>query len=235
MVRVIAHRGSWLAPSRAPRENTVEAFREAARLGAAWVELDARRTLDGVLVVHHDVAAPGIGAIAAHRRDDLPAWLPTLDEALDACAGMGVNVEVKDLPGEPGHDDEETTARSVAGVLQGRRRSHPGQALLVSSFSLAAVDAVRQLDQALPTAWLTLSGFDQVVAAADAAERGHVALHPQAAGVTAGVVVAAHDLGLSVNTWTVDDPVRIRELAALGVDGIVTNRVDVALDALAAG
>jgi glycerophosphoryl diester phosphodiesterase len=50
MVRVIAHRGA----SAAAPENTIEAFHLARELGADWVELDARRTGDGVVVVHHD-------------------------------------------------------------------------------------------------------------------------------------------------------------------------------------
>ena len=50
MVRVIAHRGA----SAAAPENTIEAFLLARELGADWVELDARRTRDGAIVVHHD-------------------------------------------------------------------------------------------------------------------------------------------------------------------------------------
>ena len=64
--------------------------------------------------------------------------------------------------------------------------------------------------------------------------RGHVAVHPHHAFVTPALVHAAHAAGLVVNTWTCDDPDRIRWLAAIGVDGIVTNVPDVARAALAA-
>ena len=47
----MAHRGA----SRAEAENTVAAFRRAGEMGADAVELDVRRTADGVLVVHHDL------------------------------------------------------------------------------------------------------------------------------------------------------------------------------------
>jgi len=50
MVKVIAHRGA----SAAAPENTIEAFLLARELGADWVELDARRTADDRIVVHHD-------------------------------------------------------------------------------------------------------------------------------------------------------------------------------------
>ena len=81
MPRVFAHRG---ASQRAP-ENTVEAFRLAAELGADGVELDVRRSADGALVVHHDPHLPDGRLIAATAFADLPASVPTLAAALDAC------------------------------------------------------------------------------------------------------------------------------------------------------
>ena len=82
-VAVIAHRGA----SAAAPENTLAAFDLARRMGADAVELDVRRTRDGVLVVHHN---PGL-ADGRHIRDtdaaDLPATVPDLGAALDACAG----------------------------------------------------------------------------------------------------------------------------------------------------
>ena len=87
---VIAHRGaSAVAP-----ENTVEAFRAAADLGADWVELDVHLTDDGVLAVHHDYEVEGHGPIAERAFAVLPRHVPTLPAALEACGSMGVNVEV---------------------------------------------------------------------------------------------------------------------------------------------
>src|SRR3989442_171546 len=83
------------------RENTLEAFTAARSLGADGVELDIHRSADGALVVHHDAAAPGLGVLAEHSLAEIRAVIPsvpTLDEALDTCAGMFVNVEVKNLP-----------------------------------------------------------------------------------------------------------------------------------------
>lgn len=212
-VRILGHRG---APG--ARENTLDAFAEARRLGADGVELDVRQTADGVLVVHHDpLPYP------------LPPWIPTLEEALDACTGMVVNVEVKNLPGEPDFDPGNRIAAAVA-ELVGGRLGHPE--VIVSSFNLMTIDAVRDVDPAIPTAWLTLEAFDQIAAAETAADRGHAAVHPHHAGLTAEVVDAAHDLGLLVTTWTVDDPVRIRQVVADGVDGLITTYPDVAVATL---
>jgi len=91
MVSIIAHRGA----SARFRENTVEAFLAAARLGADGVELDVRRSADGALVVHHDALLPGGDPISNVAVANLPEYVPLLDTALEACADLFVNVEVK--------------------------------------------------------------------------------------------------------------------------------------------
>ena len=151
-VSVIAHRGA----SARHRENTLEAFLEAHSLGADGVELDVRVSADGALVVHHDPEIAGLGAVARLAVSDLPAWVPLLGAALDACAGLTAVLEIKNLPTEPHWDPSERAATSVASLV-GERGST--QDVVVSSFSLATLEAVRSADPALATAWLTLPGF----------------------------------------------------------------------------
>jgi glycerophosphoryl diester phosphodiesterase len=57
-------------------------------------------------------------------------------------------------------------------------------------------------------------------------------VHPWEPNVTAEFVEQCHQAGLAVNTWTCNDPERLVELAALGVDGVCTDVPDVALTAL---
>ena len=57
-------------------------------------------------------------------------------------------------------------------------------------------------------------------------------MHPHHAFVTEDFVTIAHAAGLAVNTWTCDEPDRIRWLAELGVDAVVTNVPAIALEAL---
>jgi glycerophosphoryl diester phosphodiesterase len=211
---IIAHRGA----SQKARENTVEAFRLARDLGADWVELDVHATADGALAVHHDAALAEGGVIAELAARELPAWLPLLDAALDACEGMGVNVEIKDAP-----------AAAVVTLLAERSGDQP---VLVSSFDFETIDSVRALDPAVPTAWLTSRLRDPAAAVARAAGAGHAGLHPFVLTVTEDLVALAHAAGLAVNTWTVDDPDLIAAVAAMGVDGIVTNVPDIALAVL---
>jgi glycerophosphoryl diester phosphodiesterase len=66
-----------------------------------------------------------------------------------------------------------------------------------------------------------------------ATDRGHDAVHPHWATVTATLVERAHAAGLQVNVWTVDDPDLLRTLAGMGVDAIVTNTPAKARAALA--
>ena len=106
----------------------------------------------------------------------------------------------------------------------------------MSSFDLGAVDACRAFAPELTTAWLTM-GQELATGSTIAAGHGHAWLHPDRraalAELTTGIR-AAHDHGLRVDVWTVDDPDEIRAFAQAGVDAIVTNVPDVALSALSA-
>lgn len=222
-MQVIAHRGA----SKAERENTVAAFRLAASMGADAVELDVRRSRDGVLVVYHDAHVPvAAGLVAVSELDvaDIPGHVPTLAAAIDACAGMWVNVEIKNDSGEPGFEsDDAIAADTVALLLQ---HSTP-QRWVISSFRIETIDRARAASPAVRTAWLTSLFPDDVIA--QIVDRGHSAWHPKARLLDAAMVGRAHAVGLAVNAWTVDHPERLAELAAWGVDGVCTNVPDVAV------
>jgi glycerophosphoryl diester phosphodiesterase len=222
MTVVIAHRGA----SRAERENTLAAFRAARRLGADMVELDVRLLADGALAVHHDAHLPDGRSLPDLVRADLPEYVPLLDEALTACEGMDVNVEIKNSAGQPGHDPAAVVADRVADVVTAAGAS---ARVLVSSFDLATADRAKAVG--LASAWLVVAVPDDAIETLLA--RGLVALHPWHEVVTEDLVRRCHEHGLSVNAWTVDEPDRMRELAAWGVDGICTNVPDIAVAALA--
>ena len=226
--RVIAHRGA----SRAEPENTVAAFRRAGQMGSDAVELDVRRSRDGVLVVHHNPHLDDGRVIAEHDAADLPERVPTLGAALDACAGMWVNVEIKNDPTEPDFDPIDRIADETMALLLARGEP---ERWLISSFRIETVDRCRALADAagapIRTAWLTMPVPEGVTSLL--AERGHVALHPWVALLSRESIDACHTAGIEVNTWTCDDPARMRELIEWGIDGICTNVPDVALEVLA--
>lgn len=214
---VIAHRG---ASAHEP-ENTVAAFAAAVSFGADGVELDVRLTSDGALAVVHDGHLADGRAVADLGAADLPDGVCLLPAALAACAELLVNVEIKaDGPGG---------GVPLASPVVEAARAWGGR-VLVSSFDPATVDAVRAMATEIPTAQLTFL-LDRAPAelVAGIAERGHSAWHPHHATLDAEAVALAHEAGLAVNTWTVDDPERIAALAAWGVDAVVSNDVPSAL------
>lgn len=229
MTAIWAHRGASVART----ENTLEAFTEARAQGAAGVELDVRRSADGAMAVHHDAELADGRRIVDLSAAELPAHVPLLDAALDACAGMIVNIEIKNVEVDPDFDPDQFLARAVVDLVCERGAS--GE-VIVSCFGLAAIDRVRSLDPSIATGYLASARWDQRGALQRAIDGGHSAFHPYDLVVNPDLVAAAHDAGVAVNVWTVDDPDRIRWLAHdCGVDAIITNVPDVALAALARG
>lgn len=218
LISVFAHRGA----SKAEPENTLAAFGRAKELGADGVELDVRRHESGVLAVSHDEV---LGR-------PLAPTVPDLAAALDACAGMTVNVEIKNHQGDGDFDPEETLAEKVVALLRERGGRDD---VIVSSFGLGCINRVKELAPDLPTAFLVTVAPDPDVAGRviDRCKRhGHGAINPHHLGVTPQFMDLARAAGLDVNAWTVDDPQRMRELADLGVTSIITNVPDVAVATL---
>ena len=226
---IIAHRGAAVLVSHP--ENTVAAFRRARAVASDWVELDVRRTADAKTAIHHDVHLADGRLIAELQRDELPTEVPDLDEALAACIGMGVNVEIKNFANEPDFDESHWLSQAV---VEATRRADPPVSVIVSSFNIDAIDRVHALAPSLPTALLTFALDDPRATIARCVASGHRALHPYDATVDRALVDAAHERGLAVNVWTVDAPDRIAALVAMGVDGICTNVPDIARGVLEA-
>lgn len=218
---VFAHRGV----SKEFPENTIEAFGAARFRGADGVELDARCMADGGVAVHHDARLADGRAIITLDRAQLPTTVPSLAEALEACEGLIVNIELKNMPGEPDFDPANSVADRVVKIV---KQLGFEANVLVSSFNLSSIERVHQLEPSIQTAWLLfdVGTIDDQIA--QARDRGHVAINPPASRTNAAMVAAAHAQGLRVNVWTVDDPERMEQLIVDGVDGLITNVPDVA-------
>ncbi len=100
--------------------------------------------------------------------------------------------------------------------------------MLVTSFNPATIEVVHDRAPHVPTGRLTANGHDLSGRIERTAAAGHVAINPCDELVDERLVSMAHDAGLRVYVWTVDDPDRMRALVDLGVDGIITNVPDVA-------
>lgn len=251
---VLAHRGGAdLAP-----ENTMAAFQNAVDLGVDILELDVHTTADGTVVVIHDESVDrttdGTGAVHDSTLADLRQLdagydfspdngqtfpfrgqgigIPTLEEVFAAFPDMRINVEIKqsDPPIE-------------AAVLEVIERAGAQQRVLVGSEYDDVMARFRSLAPDIATSAATnevrnfyLAQLLRVSAIyrplADAFQV------PEYAGsthvVTPSFVDAAHHHGVKVHVWTVNDAETMQRLLDIGVDGIITDRPDVALEVVGA-
>jgi glycerophosphoryl diester phosphodiesterase len=210
---IIGHRGS---PREAP-ENTVAALEAAGRAGADGVEIDVRVAADGTVVVLHDAdvdrTTAGRGPVASRTGSDLAALgVPTLADVAAVCDRLGLflNVEVKEA--------DPVIATALA-------QWQPSAGGVVSSFLAPALEQVGMAAPHLDRGLLTLPGMSAEQCLEVALAMGSQAWNPFVATVLAEPesVARAHERGLAVHVWTVDDPEQIRALARLGVDAIITN------------
>ena len=212
-------------------ENTVTAFLEARTLGVDGVELDVRRTRDGALVVYHDDAIADLGGIAELDCRDLPGTVATLDEAMIACSGLRVNVEIKNDAGSATYDATGGLARQVVvALLEGGWRD----SVLVSSFDLATCQATRSADDTIAIGWLLDWRHPTSEALATTVAEGFNAVHPFFGRIDEATIAAAHGCGLAVNVWTVNGREDMTRLVAWGVDGLITDDPATAMAVVAA-
>jgi len=222
---VLGHRGARHA---AP-ENTLAAFELARSEGADGIELDVRLDGGGQVIVLHDPTLERVtqGADKRHA-EDIPSRelsrldvgngerAPTLAEVLSWAREQGqrVNVELK------------ADVRSRALLLQEVARVVTRQALPSLIFSSFHPYFVWWLARRLPElqrAWLVHEKQHILKYAPGLRSLGANALHPQHVLASAARVARLKRAHFLVNTWTVNEPARARELARIGVDAIISD------------
>jgi glycerophosphoryl diester phosphodiesterase len=220
---LLGHRGS----PRQSRENTLPSFTAALEAGLDGFELDVQRSLDGVLVTHHDAHLEDGRLIAALRRDELPPEIPSLESVLSLArsARAYVNVEIK-LEGLTSDGRERETAALVNSL-------NMHEQVIVSSFNPLSLARVKWADAKLETGLLYAPGLNQwYLKDGWSANVLFVnAIHPHHSQVTPALMMRARQRGWRVNTWTVNDPEEARRLLALGVDALIGDVPAVLLEA----
>jgi glycerophosphoryl diester phosphodiesterase len=233
---VLGHRGARHA---AP-ENTLRAFELAQSEGADGIELDVRLDGDGRVIVLHDPTLTRVTSNAEIRHaEDISSTeldrldvgkgerIPLLSDVLGWARerGQRVNVELK------------SDVRNRALLLTELARVVSSLALplvLFSSFDPHFVWWLARHLPELPRAWLVHDQQRILKYAPGLRLLGSNALHPQHTLITPERAVRTRQAGLLLNTWTVNDPARARELAALGVDAIISDVPGKILSALSA-
>lgn len=224
--KVIGHRG---AAAYAP-ENTLASFREARRRGATWVEIDVKLTADGVPIVMHDDSLKrtmGIDRLVARTpRAELPAAVPTFEEAIACFAelGLGCNVEIKPCEGR-----EAETARATVATL-GRCWPAALPPPLLSSFKDASLATARAAAPDIARALLLDEVRDDWRARAEAV--GAAGINTNGKRLTAPRAVDIRKAGYTLSVYTINDGDVARALVGMGVDCVITDAPDVVLAAL---
>jgi glycerophosphoryl diester phosphodiesterase len=245
---VFAHRGgAKLAP-----ENTMAAFENGLALGSDGLECDVHLSRDGIPVVIHDStldrttnARGPVNALTADELSQVDAGfrfvaldgsmpyrgrsvgVPRLERVLDACRDARVIVEMKQA--------EPALARAVRDVI---RRTKTIDRVCVGSFYRAGVEVIRAEDPAIATSasanevrWTLYRSWCRWPFRSS---RPYCAFQvPEVSGATRVVspafVTQAHRDGARVDVWVVDTAEDIQRLFSWGVDGVITDRPDIAV------
>lgn len=249
---VMAHQGGAdLAPS-----NTMAAFRNAAQMGVDVLELDVHTTKDGVVVVIHDATVDrttnGVGSVHDLTLSELQKLdagyrfspdngqtfpfrgqgvaIPTLQEVLSAFPALRINIEIKqaDPPME----------QAVAELIQ---QAGAQNRVLVVASNQDVIERFRALmpDVATGASESEVRGFfyaQTLRVSAFYRPTADALQVPENFGsiqvLSPHFVQAAHAREVAVHAWTINDPEAMRRLLAMGVDGIITDRPDLALEVL---
>lgn len=232
----MAHRGGYLTPDDATRENSIYAFGRAVAAGYRYLETDVHATSDGHLIAFHDRVldrvTPATGVVAelpyaAIReariggRDQIPA----LDEVLETFPDTRINIDIK--------------AAGAVQLLVDTLRAHRAEdRVCVSSFSALRLARFRRLmgdrvatGRSTPAvAW---AAYGPPLLTRRLPLPGQVlqvpVTHPIAGRevrvLTPRLVAAARAQDVRVHVWTINDPQQMHELIDLGVDGLITDRI----------
>lgn len=231
--RVFAHRGLAVAVS----ENSTESFALALRAGATHLETDTRITADGVAVLFHD---------AHYRRGGRRVRLSerTLAELRDPVTGAGFEIPtlegvLREFPAARFNIDVKENA-VIAPAAAAIRGAGAGDRVLITSFNDHRARAARALLPGVASS-ASQSGVIRLILGlalhlprlARSGLRGvqAVQLPVKFAGIrvlTPRLIELCHAHGVEVHIWTVNDPSEMARLLAMGVDGLITDRADLA-------
>ena len=230
---IVGHRG---APRRA-RENTIESFDWAESIGVDAVEFDLRQTRDGEAVVYHDediaLGTQRVPVRSFTTREIEKLVLPSergeyrIPRLPDVFHRYGRSlryvVEVKSSPGY----DRGVMARRVAGLAS---EYGVGARCLVVSFDAEFCKRMRETDPTLATGYL----FDHPVALPEVGRLTPLfppvdAIGPARHLATPPLLAQAAAAGLSVHTWTVNEPDEIRRFLQAGIASLTTDVPDLAI------
>ena len=237
----MAHRGGYLTEADRPRENTMFAFHRAVERGYRYLETDAHASADGVLFSFHDQTLDRV-TDATGVPERLP-WdalrevrvagldpIPSFDELFETLPESRFNIDLK-------------VPQAITPLVRAIDAHNAHDRVCVGSFSSARIRAFRRLTQGrvatavgpLGVAWQAYAPLGRRIARSP----GVVLQIPARAWrdrvpvLTPGLIRTAHAAGRAVQVWTVNDRAEMERLIDIGVDGLVSDRIDLLAEVLA--
>ncbi len=215
----IGHRG---ARAYEP-ENTLRSFQKAIELGVDAVELDVRKTKDNEIVVIHNVdvnkTTDGSGSVSELTLEEIKRFvtekgekIPTLEEVLDS---VGKRVKILVELKETGIEEQ------VLGLIRGKGLI---ENVVIISFHEDALRKVRELDGEVATGLIYVRHKNPIRAALELKAEYLLSLYRFTHSAN---VKKAHEKGLKVIVWTINNEEEVAEYRKKGVDGIATDRPDI--------
>jgi glycerophosphoryl diester phosphodiesterase len=237
---LLAHRGDL---AHAP-ENTLPSFSQAIQKGADGVELDAKLTADGHVIVIHDTTVDrttnGSGKVAsftldAIRKLDAGVWfdptfagahVPLLEEVFETVGrDRLINIELTNYS-----TPRDGLVKKVCELIQ---RHNNQEQIIFSSFFASNLKIASQVMPSIPRGLLAMPGIIGLWARSFGFMFGdYQALHPHISSVSREQIARAHRVKRRVHVWTANAAADVRRLADWGVDGIFTDDPAAALAAL---
>ena len=232
--KIIGHRGGAAGYP----ENTLASFKKAVELGADGVEFDVQLTEDNEVVVIHDElidrTMTDTGLVRDYKLSELKDMsageyyssdfkdekIPTLREVLEVVSDLEIiNIELKNFLDYPGLEEKVLKLVDEFGIMD---------KVIISSFNHQSLQKIKKLQPEIKTGALLMA---RLINPADYAfKRGFNALNLHFLTADSDIIEKAHFMGLDLNVYTVNQPEKLVELAAAGVDMIITDDVEMALN-----
>lgn len=218
-------------------ENTIEAFQEAVAMGAEGIELDVRLSRDGEIIVFHDETLRRLAGIKRQIQDMhwseleqirlqgflFAGTIPTMREVFETLAGtpLKLNIEVKSYI-----RNNDTLERKLIALTEEYQMN---EQVIYSSFNPLVIKRFKALNCPSPLGLLLRRRRRKMLALAQ--DLAVDAIHPHWHLLrNEEDVKAIKDAGFKIHSWTTDDKKRVKRLIDWGVDAIICNHPNRALD-----
>ena len=229
-VAIVAHRGFWNCDEGGRSENSIAALKAAQNAGLWGSECDVHITADDVVIVNHDGEIKG-KKIATHKFADFSADLlpngerrPTIDQYLDQAAKCSTTKLIVELKPQAAEAREDALVDKTIAAIKAHGLYDPSRVLFIS-FSRHICEKIAAEHPRFVNQFLS-SNFAKNENPESYARRGinGIDYHHAMFKINPGYVTKAHELGMSVNAWTVDETADIKAMISASVDAITSNQ-----------